>query len=62
MQLSTIVLAALSVGSAIASPVVSGFAPFNTAASKAAEIKVLVGQEAGHISMTRISYYGVIRD
>ncbi|KAI0503260.1 hypothetical protein F5B22DRAFT_559463 [Xylaria bambusicola] len=49
MQFSTFVLAALSVGSAIAGPV-AGFVPFNNAASKVAEVKVLVQQEAANIN------------
>ncbi|KAJ3562417.1 hypothetical protein NPX13_g8573 [Xylaria arbuscula] len=49
MQFSTIVLAALSLGSAIASPV-GGFAPFNSAASKVANVKLIVGQEANRIN------------
>ncbi|KAK5634276.1 hypothetical protein RRF57_009990 [Xylaria bambusicola] len=49
MQFSTFVLAALSLGSAIAGPV-TGFVPFNNAASKVAEVKVLVQQEAANIN------------
>ncbi|KAI3340533.1 hypothetical protein F4824DRAFT_517896 [Ustulina deusta] len=50
MQFSTFVLTALSMGSAIASPVNTGYAGFNTAAIAIANVNVIVQQEAININ------------
>ncbi|KAI1305421.1 hypothetical protein F5Y03DRAFT_355829 [Xylaria venustula] len=50
MQYSKFLLAAISIGSAIANPVVSGWAPFNNAAVAVANVNVVVQQEAANIN------------